>query len=127
MIWRPALALLLTFTLCPPSQGKTPREAIHLRDSSRLATLEAQDQRDRQANPCGDDGRHDQQRSGDDIERHASIVEQLQKQGMYRWAEKEYRRIIAIGPPGSAPAAIFLAIAAPSRRPMSPKSRVSRA
>ena len=46
--------------------------------------------------------------SGDDIERHASIVEQLQKQGMYRWAEKEYRRIIAIGPPGSAPAAYRL-------------------
>jgi len=46
--------------------------------------------------------------SGDDVERHANVVEQLQKQGMFRWAEKEYRRIIALGPASSVPPAYRL-------------------
>jgi len=45
---------------------------------------------------------------GDDVERHANVVEQLQKQGMFRWAEKEYRRIIELGPANSTPPAYRL-------------------
>lgn len=85
MIWRPALALLLTFTLCPPSQGKAPREAIHSRDSSRLATLEAQDQRDRQATDIDWEtvATRDQIRRGE--------VLRLLKQGRLRTAQDHYR------------------------------------
>ena len=46
--------------------------------------------------------------SGEDIERHAIVAADLQKQGMHRWAEQEYRRIIAIGPPGNSPGAYRL-------------------